>query len=90
VIQCSPPSGLSGANHYRMRAQYVYDCNQGNDEVIWFGSGRDFNRSMVIANNYGDSMQGGNYLDRHRKEESMSPNGGDNSYVTMSMGQIDE
>jgi hypothetical protein len=90
VIQCIPPSGLSGANHYRMRAQYAYDCNQDNDEVTWFGIGHDVNGSMVIANNYGDSMQGGNCLHRHRKEDRMSPNGGDCSYGTMSMGQIDE
>jgi hypothetical protein len=90
VIQCSPPRGLTGADHYRIGAQYVYHCNHGNEEGIWIGSGHNFNGSMVIANNNGDSMQGGNYMDMHRKEDSMSPNDGDNSNGTVSMGQTDE
>lgn len=90
VIQCSPPRGLTGADHYRIGAQSVYHCNHGNEEGIWIGSGHNFNGSMVIANNYGDSMQGGNYMDMHRKEDSMSPNDGDNSNGTVSMGQTDE
>ena len=90
MIQYRPPSGLTGANHYRIGAQYVYYCNQVNDEGICIGSGHNFNGSMVIANNYGDSMQGGNYMDIHRKEDSMSPNDGDNFNDTMSMGQTDE
>ena len=60
VIQCSPPRGLTGADHYRIGAQSVYHCNHGNEEGIWIGSGHNFNGSMVIVNNYGDSMQGGN------------------------------
>ena len=90
VIQCSPPSGVIGASYCRIGAQYAYCGNQRNDEGIWFGSGHNLNGSMVIANNYGDSMQGGNYLDRHREEDSMSANGGGKYNGTMNMGQTDE